>query len=342
MFYHGRHFHSASIGSRLVEVICERCGCEYLYELARVGSGSETAPYGIGSKAAARSADEQAKRDLNRRLADEAELVPCPKCQWINGDLVSGYRRGRYRRWSRFAAGLGIVGTVGSLIGAWYLSIGPAADRDALPYFLIGGPVVFLGIAGSILLSVSLFRKRIQPNRDYPLSPKLPPGSPRPLIRNQSTGELEPVAVTAGPDPMIGAWIDYQVGRSELPAICCECLAPSEPRSAYRRPLQPAVELVVPLCSGCARRWTRRGWLGALAAIVVLAAVSLPVLILLKLDEIIFWMAVFCLFTFGPAIMAMIAGQAGAPVRVKEVDGARGVVLLWFRNEDFKKQVSKG
>src|SRR4051812_32296031 len=158
VFYYGKRFDSASVGTRLVEVVCDQCGCAYFYELARVGRGSASAPYAIGSTGAARSATEQAQRDLGQRLEEEAELVPCPKCQWINDDLVLGYRRGRYRGWTKFAAGLGLVGTVASLFGAWFLSIGPEADRGGVPSFLIGGPAVSIAMAGFLLLVRHLLR----------------------------------------------------------------------------------------------------------------------------------------------------------------------------------------
>ena len=128
VFYYGKRFNSAFVGVRLVEVVCDKCGCEYQYKLARVGSGTAGAPYGIGSARAALSADKQARDNLNRRLAEEAELVPCPKCQWINDELVLAYRQGRYRGWTMLAGGLGLVGTLISMIGAWFVSIGPAAD----------------------------------------------------------------------------------------------------------------------------------------------------------------------------------------------------------------------
>jgi hypothetical protein len=340
VIYYGKQFHSASIGARLVEVVCDKCGCEYQYELARVGSGAASAPYTIGSARAANSAAEQARGDLNRRLAEEAELVPCPKCHWINEELVSGYRRGRYRGWTKLAAGLGLVGTLASMLGAWFVSTGPAADRGALPYLLIGGPTISIALAGLILLMRHLLRSRIQPNRDYPLAPRLPHGTPTALLRNPATGAIEP----AGPVPPSGsgdgAWMDFQVGRGEFPPLCCDCLTPATPRAAYRRPLGPAVELVVPLCAACSRRWSGRMWLGVAIALAVTAAVGLPVLLALKLDEVVFWMTVAGLGIVIPIIGAMVAGCLAAPVRVKVVDVPRGVVRLWFRNEDFPRQAA--
>ena len=38
-----------------------------------------------------------ARKDLARRLERESEMVPCPKCQWVNEDLIARYRRRKYR-----------------------------------------------------------------------------------------------------------------------------------------------------------------------------------------------------------------------------------------------------
>ena len=104
--------------------------------------------------------------------------------------------------------------------------------------------------------------------------------------------------------------------------------------------MRPAVEVVVPLCAACARRWTRRLWLGALAALGVTAAAGLPALSLLKLDDIVFWIAVVALGVVAPLVGSMVAGRMAEPVRMKVVDSSRGVVRLWFRNENVAKRVA--
>jgi hypothetical protein len=337
IFYFGRHYASTSIGGRIREVICDKCKCQYFYELTLMGAGSADAPYAIGSDAADKRATEQAERDLEKRLADEAELVPCPKCHWINDNLIQGYRRGRYRGWTRFVLGLLLVGICITLIGAWFLSIGPQADRSGVPSLLIGGPVISITLAGSIVLLRNFHRNRIQPNRDYPLAPKVPRGSPVPLILNPSTGELELALATVEPDGGDGVWMDFQIGRSVFPSVCCGCLADVAPGSGHSRPVYPGVALMIPLCKTCASRWKRRGWLGALLALLLVLAVVLPVLYILKLDEIIFWLAVGCVVLIIPMIGATIAGNLDAPFRVKSIDSSRGVVKLWFRNASFPK-----
>jgi hypothetical protein len=338
--YFGRNYHFDSIGVRLVEVSCDQCGTRYFFEMARIGSGAATAPYAIGTARAERSAAKRAQRDRDRRLNEEAELVPCPKCQWINDHLVAGYRRGRYRGATKTAAGIGFAGITLTLITAWVASLGPApAHRATIVSILTIGMAISIAIPGSILLVRHFLRQRIQPNRNHPLPPELPHGSPIALVRNSATGELEPAGQPLKPWDGDGGWMNYQVGRTTFPPICCECLEPSSPRFAFHRPLGWALQLVVPLCKRCARRWTRRKWLGGLATLGAAAAFGLPIMFALKLDDIIFWFVVCGLGALLPTVGAMIAGWKAAPVRVKSFDQSRGVVRLWFRNENYLNDV---
>ncbi len=119
LFYWGKTIQAEQPGQRVVRVDCTKCGSEYYYVLARVGFGNGTAPYGIGVASATRTAQENANRDLLRRLETEADLVPCPSCNWVNDDLVQGYRRGRYLGVGKFAVVVGIIGTIISLVMAW-------------------------------------------------------------------------------------------------------------------------------------------------------------------------------------------------------------------------------
>src|SRR4051794_16708489 len=125
VFYFSKRFDATQVGGVVVSVTCDRCGCEYFYELTRTAEGTGTAPYGLGAAAAARTAQENAESAMLQRLTTEADLVPCPQCHWINEELVLGYRQGQYRGFRLAAIVIGAVGTVGSLVGAWFISIGP-------------------------------------------------------------------------------------------------------------------------------------------------------------------------------------------------------------------------
>ncbi|MCX7424530.1 MAG: hypothetical protein NTW96_02680 [Planctomycetia bacterium] len=335
LLYFGKRFESARAGLCLVGIECDECGCEYFYELARIGSGGATAPYGIGKAAAARSSQQQSQRDLRKRLAYEAELVPCPKCNWINEELVHGYRLGRFRWVGILALGVGMIGTVSSLMGAWFISIGPAADRAAVPYLLFGGPLVFVSLGVAMILLRAWLRGRIQPNRDFPLAPRLPPGSPPALVMDEESGELKTARRRDAVQRGRSEWYDFQLGRDQLPCVCCDCLNSATPGHAYRRFVTAAIELEVPRCADCACRSKRT----ARCVWSIAAAVSLlvggGVLLAMPLDSTGFWL-LFGMWTLvSLAIASYAASSMTVPVEVRMVDRSRGILNLRFRNPEY-------
>ena len=266
--------------------------------------------------------------------------MPCPKCDWINEELASRYRRGRYRGWTNFAATIACLGSVIALLFAWFLSIGPATDRGAVPYLLTLGPAISIALGGLVLLSRMWLRKRIRPNRDYPLPPKLPPGGPTPLLSDPSTGWLEAEPARQRHIGATPEWIAFQVGRHKLPPPCCQCLNQSEPRSAYALPVFRAAVLVIPFCTHCRREWKLRMWFVGLIALGVALAFAVPLLLALQLDPVVFWMLLVVICGIAPLVTAVVAPHLTAPVRVKSVDPSRALVRLWFRNADYRNQVS--
>jgi hypothetical protein len=192
LLYYGRQFVSSSTGAQLVEVLCDKCGFNYFYILARVGSGTSSSSYGIGSALAERWASESAERELSRRLECEAELVPCPQCHWINESLISGYRKSVCRGWDKVALVIGFGGTCASLVAARVFPGGPAGEHFSQTFLLVVCPAVSITLAGLVLLLRRHIRLRIQPNKGFPLAPKLPGGSPPALIRDPHTGLVEP------------------------------------------------------------------------------------------------------------------------------------------------------
>jgi hypothetical protein len=188
--YFGKRFDATQAGQRVVDIRCDQCGCEYFYHLTRVGTGAATAPYYLGMDSAERRAQKQAETDLQRRLAQEADLVPCPKCNWINDDAVRKYRLGRCRQLNKLALWIAVVGCASALMCSWPISIGPPPDRAAVPYILVGGPLFFLALAGCVILFRNFLRSQIRPNRHFPIPPELPPDTPRAVIADKSTVRL--------------------------------------------------------------------------------------------------------------------------------------------------------
>src|ERR1043166_2295232 len=124
VFYLGNRYDAAILGRTVVGVKCDKCDCVYYFELARVGTGIGEAPYGIGNAEAASAAQRRSESDLQERLATEAELVPCPKCHWINDELVQGYRRSRFRGLTKATVLFCIVGTASALVCSWFINLG--------------------------------------------------------------------------------------------------------------------------------------------------------------------------------------------------------------------------
>jgi hypothetical protein len=339
-FYSQEKFRAEHVGRRVARVECAKCGCEYFYELTRIGSGYGVAPYGLGVEDAKRSANQSSQEDLNRRLRFEAELVPCPKCNWINDELVKGYRSDKYA----IVAGIGIIvaffGTIISLLFAWFISRGPVPDRAAVPYCLIGGPAIFLSFGAAMILLRMGLQSRIQPNRNFPLPPQLPAGSPPALVKSPVDGKLVPANLDHVDFP--GEWIDFRIGQT-LPAVCCDCLEPATMEHAFKHSATSTIVLSIPRCEACARKATRKSRAIAWATVTgaILIVVGLCFWLQPKLDEV--WL--YCL-GFLPAAIIVVAIATWAvsggtdPVRVKG-DPSRGVLRLKFRNPEYAQLVAK-
>lgn len=336
--YFSRQVASSHTGTRMTRVECEQCGCRYYYELTRIGVGSVSTPYGLMGAAAEESAKQQSSTELVERLADEAELVPCPQCHWINSELVSGYRLSRYRWVAPLALGIAFFGTVASLISAAFLWYGPPADRGALPYVLVGGPGISIALAGVMILIRNLLRSRILPNRNYPAAPHLPPGVPPALLLDEATKTFHPAVHDDASLPGECAWFDFQIGRHRLPNRCSQCLGEASSASTWTHPIAVAVELSVPRCADCKRKSKGESLMTWLVTFVTVAGAGLGVLLLFRLDELIFWILGGCHLLLSLACAAYCASVRSAPVRLKIVDSSRGVLRLRFRHPDYRPE----
>jgi hypothetical protein len=338
MFVHwAKQINAERVGGRIVRVACARCSCEYFYKFTRIGAGSGTAHYGLGVGRATLAANKQAQTDLDRRLASEAELVPCPKCNWINDELVAGFRRGSYRKLSDAATLIAAAGVVvGVILGLIFGFTSPVA----LGYALIL-PAVLLLAGGGLFLLRNWLRSRIRPNRDHPLPPQLPPASPPALVRDPASGQLVSVKQGQAPSHLRNEWVDFQIGRQTWPPVCCDCLQPASLDRGHPMKLTTTLRLTIPCCAECAqstqRRFRRLLWNGATASILVTAAVVIP----LNLDWVEFCIASIGLLVVSFAVSVPVARRMMAPGKVVGGDRSRGVVRLRFRNAAYARAVAE-
>lgn len=336
--YYSTRYAASATGTSIAGVECDQCGCQYFYELTRTGSGSVSTPYGLGAGSATQSAQEQSAGELAERLGDEAEIVPCPQCHWINEELVTGYRRSRLRWVLPLAVGIGGFGTVACLIAAAYVWYGPEADRFALPWILIGGPLISVSTGVLLVLLRNGLRRLIRPNRHFPARPRVPPGSPPALLLDESTETLRPVTPADAAESERGEsrWYDFQFGRHSLPACCSGCLGEPNEKSAWAHPVTTAVELKVPLCATC-RRSSKGVCLKAwLASFTVCVGVGATIIWTVAEDDLVRTIFTVTLVLLSLGFAAWFASMKSAPVDVKVVDQSRGILRLRFGHPDYR------
>jgi hypothetical protein len=344
MFHYEKVFRESLTANRLIEVHCERCGCDYYYELARIGMGTASAPYGLGQQRAQRAAKEKAQRDIETRLAREAELVPCPKCSWISHALIVGYRRSQHR-------GVLSLGRSSALIGLIALGIGAIAycvpSHNSETFFAL---VVMFVVAPGLVISGLAFllrtylQRRIQPNHNYPEPPAVPAGTPRALLRDARSGDLEAAGTARLDTGSQHDSVELQIGRCCIPPFCCECLARADETCAYNAQVSNAVCLAIPFCHVCARRWKRKqlssGLLAAAPWAALLAFGAIWLATSLGLDpHLVFSLTLVTVLV--PLVVGMRVGRSIMPVRVQTIDASRGAIRIFVQNPRYREMLVK-
>lgn len=336
-FYFNVSKTASTIQSKIISVCCEKCGCAYCYEMTRIGTGINVAHYGIAWHSPGATAERQEQSEAKNRLINEAELVPCPKCHWINDDLVSRYRGARFRGLGALAICLACGGIAGTLIWALLLYIDHPAERGAVPYVIVWRASVSVVSAVAALVLRIWLRHRIQPNRFFPQAPVLPAGTPPPLILNEREELVLALPATDPNDlPVDPTSMEFQIGRHAFPDLCCICMDHADPKSAFSIEPILGISLPIPICTGCARTALFTRLLrGAAAAICIFAFIAVVLLMVGANDPKAF-------FILGGASVGLgwfIGEMSFRPIRVKVIDASRGSLRLFFANPAFCSQI---
>ncbi|HEX4124615.1 MAG TPA: hypothetical protein VHY37_07795 [Tepidisphaeraceae bacterium] len=334
-----------AIGQRIVDVTCERCGTAFRYLLFRQAEGTAIAWPLADEAPAQRLAETRARRALARRLETESDPVPCPKCHWINRELIDGYRKTRYR-------GLPASGAVTAIfvwIAAFALCLEDAAlePRGPGPYTILAEAIAgalggMLCIAGGMAMQ-SILRRRIDPNLHYPAPPILPPATPKGWTPHDlaapprfEPGSFDP---TAGESRYPG-WAVFRKGYEVIPPICCECLAPTDRpyKDKFGPDDRPSVE--VRLCDECASRLRNNWWLAAIAVIFLVAMGCMAIIAFSHGKRASLVIPIICMGVFYAAFGALtLPAIIACPYHLRVVDSSRGIMRVKFRNEQFTEMV---
>ena len=329
------------VGQRLEAVTCETCGTAYYYELTRVGLGKASAVYFIGQRAASDRAAAAAEQDLSKRLDREAEMVPCPKCHWVNSDLVQRYRRRQYRRAPLLIVILGVAGFVAAPLIATGLSEVVGYNSRVPSFAMMAVLAVCLLSPAWVLLVRRALRQRIDPNATFPRRPSVPPGTPPALVEqpDPQTGEIVLMPVPSRDDDRTEdrEWATFRPGHVRLPPVCCMCL--SAATTTYRSPLKTNEhsEVEVPLCESCSAELSRRWWLAVFVVAVIAFALSGVLALSIPGGDAVGRWILFSLVGFFGALVGgvVIAGRACRPYRIRVVDADRGIVKFAASNPGY-------
>lgn len=330
--YVAKEITSSVAGGRLDEVTCEQCQQQFAYELVRVGVGKGTASYYIGQTGAANRAAAAAERDLSKRLDEDAELVPCPKCHWVNEDLIARFRKRLYRR----APLLIVILVVAAFIAP---PIAGAGLMEWLGYnsrvpFLIAGALFFTLISSPawVLLIRQALRRRINPNVRYPSRPSVPAGTPPALVRVVDAATHETIWSPAHPADAYSSadqtWAIFRPGQIDMPDVCCVCLAKASTRYAPPLATNERSDLDIPLCTACQATLRSRWWRTLLlVALVAYTAAGVTAYLVPIIDSTGRWM-IFAFFGSSVSLVGgvIIAGQVARPYRLRVVDAERGIL----------------
>jgi hypothetical protein len=333
VLYLGKKFTSTTAGRRIVEATCEKCQTPYFYELAREGIGMASAPYYLGQEAAEKRAERSAQKNLSKLLVNDVELVPCPKCHWINESTVRRFRKQCYRgSWKYITLAIAFVVLSVPVVVA-------VADSSAQ---LLRFTLLFQLLAIAIVLMVTpLLRSRIRPNRLFPDPPVLPPGTPPAFLEQFDPNGSKAVIQAI---PSVKAPADYAIirpGQVQLPHLCMLCLQP--PSTLYTPPFRvnPESEPPVLLCATC-HKSLRKKWLvlamgTAVAGLAVAAFVAtLPA----KIDNLGRWFAFIVMgLILLPTAIAILPNQFCRPYKLRVLDRSRGIFSFKARNPAFTQLV---
>lgn len=298
LLYTHRLYTAAMTARTIKNVHCEKCECDYAYELIRRGSGQGSSAYGLNNKGAQTRAEKAARSDLHRKLVQGVDPVACPDCGWVQAAMIADLRR-RAHRWVLTVCNVGAVVSLACALIAWLAANGPSKGPiDAAQLYWIWGMV----FGGPVLAVMGWQIRRfwaglIDPNRFYPQKPQPIPGVPAAF----KPGDIQPVAPVAEfatavaarqvqsaqqsaraqlgyevtpPQVEPGGWLTVQLMNMTPPCQCCVCLNHTE--TLHPVAYSKLVKVPLRICDRClsqSRRATMLCQAGIVATGLVLGLI---------------------------------------------------------------------
>jgi hypothetical protein len=142
---------------------CEKCEVKYVYNMTRTGTGWGFSFLGVDYERAQRLAEARAARNARRALERESDVVPCPRCGWIQSHMARVVRGGAYTGWTVTGVALLAVAVIlGAILASFYER--PPRPSPTL-VFWFAAPAALCALLGIGLFATGRIRRaRIDPN----------------------------------------------------------------------------------------------------------------------------------------------------------------------------------
>jgi hypothetical protein len=362
----GYAYEAAQTAAVWETVRCEKCKEHYHYEKIRRGVGGARKGWAGLSLPMTLSAEQRAEKlaayRLMRALERGIDVVPCPSCGWVQGDMVREMKRSTARGLIWLAW---LVVIVGLMYGAYQVGsvlFDAEVDVDALKWRGAAWAALAGVVGGLVLWGV---RRRIvsavDPNAGGAKGATFVVGGPvgRPGkpprgqvgVRRAAVAariiEEESERVSEFPrDPVLdyrrtvvaGGDMVVQLEGLMFPAVCCSCLAGSEVLEPFK--YGTTVEISVPLCQTCARRYRAKRRKGLALTTAVLFGLGIGLLLwawphVSVRQRLRFAMGCVLFAAFAPVIWMWLGRRWASPVKLWGFDPVRNTVRMRFVNSEF-------
>jgi hypothetical protein len=166
----GNVHHAVTAGAVFKLVTCERCTHEFAFLMERTGEGAKTSLLFLNEDGASWAAKREAEAELQHRLERGVDVVPCPRCGYVQPRMVRKARR-EYHRWMLYVGGALLILLAPT---AMFLVIGNKAaevkgDPPLISWWWLLGGIALPALTGIGLMVGRLWlARRYDPNAGDP------------------------------------------------------------------------------------------------------------------------------------------------------------------------------
>lgn len=176
-----RVYEAKTAGSAVKRVQCENCSTTFVYSVKRMCTGGGMGIAFLDDEGAQQRAQQEAARALKKALDAAIEVVPCPRCGWIQADMKALARRQHLPRLKIAGLALLVLSFIYLILIA-IIGIGVQLPVDRPAADLQGDLVFLIAVAGvTLLLGRIMACQQFDPN-DEDVELRLQKGRDRAML----------------------------------------------------------------------------------------------------------------------------------------------------------------